>query len=217
MRLYTIFVSIAAHAAVLVVVVVVPLAAMDALPGIHVVTPFVRVTQADLPKVPPPPGPRPPSSAPPAVNNSIAPMTVPDKIAPEVASPGPPGEGPIGVPGGDPNSLGEIGATIPIPPPPPPVTKPIRPHAGIRAPTKIKHVAPNYPEIARVNRVKGTVILEAVIGETGRVREVRILRSIPLLDNAAMDAVRQWEFTPTLLNGQPVPVLLTVTVTFELN
>ena len=215
MRLYTIFLSVAAHAAMLIVVVVVPLAAMDALPGIHVVTPFVRVTQAELPKVPPPPGSRPPSSASPVVNDSVAPLTAPTHIAPEVTSAGPPYPGPEGVPGG-PDSLGGIGATIPIPPPPQ-VTAPIRPHAGIKGPTKIKHVAPNYPEIARVNRVRGTVILEAVIGETGRVREVRVLRSIPLLDNAAMDAVRQWEFTPTLLNGQPVPVLLTVTVMFELN
>ena len=60
------------------------------------------------------------------------------------------------------------------------------------------------------------VILEAVIGEDGRVRNVRVLRSIQLLDGAAVDAVRQWVFTPTLLNGQPVPVVMTVTVAFEL-
>ena len=64
--------------------------------------------------------------------------------------------------------------------------------------------------------MQGIVILEAVISETGRVRDVRVLRSIPLLDNAAIDAVRQWQFTPTLLNGQPVPIVMTVTVSFEL-
>jgi protein TonB len=62
----------------------------------------------------------------------------------------------------------------------------------------------------------GIVILEAVIAENGTVRDVRVLRSIPLLDQAAVDAVRQWQFTPTLLNGQPVPIVMTVTVNFQL-
>ena len=57
----------------------------------------------------------------------------------------------------------------------------------------------------------------AVIGEDGGVRDVRVLRSIPLLDAAAVEAVRQWGFTPTLLNGEPVPVVMTITVAFRLN
>jgi len=64
--------------------------------------------------------------------------------------------------------------------------------------------------------VEGVVILEAVIGEDGSVRDVRLLRSVPLLDGAAMDAIRQWRFSPTLLNGQPVPVVMTITVAFKL-
>jgi periplasmic protein TonB len=216
MRLYTIFLSIAAHAAVLIVVVVVPLAAMDALPGIHVVTPFVRVTQADLPDVPPPPGSPPPSSSP-TVNTTAAPLTAPQNINPELPPPGPVYDGPPGVPPGDPNGIVGLSATIPIPPPPPPVTKPVRPGGDIRTPTKTKHVPPIYPEIARTNRIQGVVMLEAVINEQGQVRDVRVVRSVPLLDNAAIDAVRQWQFTPTLLNGQPVPVLLTVTLSFVLN
>jgi protein TonB len=64
--------------------------------------------------------------------------------------------------------------------------------------------------------VEGVVILEAIIGADGRVQEVRVLRSKPLLDQAAIDAVRQWLFTPTLLNGVPVPVIMTVTVNFAL-
>jgi protein TonB len=64
--------------------------------------------------------------------------------------------------------------------------------------------------------VQGVVILEAVIDETGRVTNVRVLRSIPLLDQAATQAVRQWQFAPTLLNGEPVPIVMTVTVSFEL-
>jgi len=61
------------------------------------------------------------------------------------------------------------------------------------------------------------VILEALIAEDGSVRDVKIMRSVPLLDGAASDAVRQWRFTPTLLNGVPVQVIMTVTVTFNLN
>jgi protein TonB len=60
------------------------------------------------------------------------------------------------------------------------------------------------------------VIIEATIGPTGTVQDARILRSIPLLDAAALEAVRQWEYTPTLLNGVPVPVLMTITVNFTL-
>ena len=71
--------------------------------------------------------------------------------------------------------------------------------------------------IARSARVSGIVILEAVIAEDGTVRDVKILRSIPLLDKAAVHAVRQWRFTPTLLNGQPIPIVMTVTVAFTLN
>ncbi len=73
-----------------------------------------------------------------------------------------------------------------------------------------------YPAIAQSARVQGVVIVEAVIGPDGRVTDAKILRSIPLLDQAALDAVRQWEFTPTLLNGVPVPVIMTVTVNFTL-
>jgi periplasmic protein TonB len=60
------------------------------------------------------------------------------------------------------------------------------------------------------------VIIEATIGPSGKVTDAKVLRSIPLLDNAALEAVRQWEFTPTLLNGVPVPVIMTVTVQFTL-
>jgi protein TonB len=73
-----------------------------------------------------------------------------------------------------------------------------------------------YPRIAQAARVQGVVIIEATIGPTGSVQDARILRSIPLLDAAALEAVRQWEYTPTLLNGMPVPVLMTITVNFTL-
>ena len=87
----------------------------------------------------------------------------------------------------------------------------------LRAPQKVHHVAPSYPPIARQAKISGVVIVEALIAEDGSVRDVKVLRSVPLLDTAATDAVRQWRFTPTLLNGVPVQVIMSVTVTFTLN
>jgi protein TonB len=87
----------------------------------------------------------------------------------------------------------------------------------IRQPTKTKHVAPIYPPIAQFARVQGVVIIEATIGSDGKVQGAKVLRSVPLLDQAALDAVKQWEFTPTVLDGVRVPVIMTVTVQFTLS
>ena len=104
----------------------------------------------------------------------------------------------------------------PPPPPPPPPPAPVRVGGAIRQPTQLKKVNPVYPPIAQSARVQGVVIIEAIIGPDGRVTEAKVLRSIPLLDAAALDAVKQWVYTPTLLNGVPVPVIMTVTVNFTL-
>jgi TonB family protein len=93
---------------------------------------------------------------------------------------------------------------------------PIRVGGNIKPPTKVVDVKPVYPAVAEQARVQGVVICEVLIGPDGKVADVRILRSIPLLDQAAISAVRQWEFTPTLLNGNPVPVIMTATVNFTL-
>ncbi len=102
------------------------------------------------------------------------------------------------------------------PPPPPPPRVPVRVGGNIKPPIQIKNVPPIYPTAARSARVQGVVILDATIGANGHVTGVRVLRSIPLLDAAAMEAVKQWEFTPTLVNGAPVPIVTTVRVTFSL-
>jgi protein TonB len=96
------------------------------------------------------------------------------------------------------------------------VQVPIPLHSGIKAPRKIVDVAPVYPALAQQVRKEGVVILETVIDANGGVESVRVLRSVPLLDQAAVDAVRQWRFTPATLNRQPVPVVMTVTVNFTL-
>ncbi|MDG2040577.1 MAG: energy transducer TonB, partial [Ilumatobacter sp.] len=104
----------------------------------------------------------------------------------------------------------------PPPPPPPPPAEPVRVGGNISPPEKTRNVDPIYPPVAQSARVSGVVILEAVIGADGRVTDVKVLREVALLTDAAVAAVRQWEYTPTMLNGSPVPVIMTVTVNFQL-
>ena len=81
-------------------------------------------------------------------------------------------------------------------------------------PKKIKDVQPVYPALAQSAHVTGAVTIEATIGSDGKVMDAKVIHSIPLLDQAALDAVQQWEYLPTMLNGKPVPVVVTVTVNF---
>jgi periplasmic protein TonB len=93
---------------------------------------------------------------------------------------------------------------------------PVRPGGGIERPKKIRHVAPAYPDFARQARVQGTVVIDAIIGPDGHVTRATIRQSQPLLDQAALAAVRQWVYTPTKLNGTPIAVIMTVEVNFRL-
>jgi protein TonB len=95
--------------------------------------------------------------------------------------------------------------------------QPVRVGGQVKPPTQIRKVQPVYPPIALASRVQGIVILEATIGVDGRVSDATVLRSVPLLDQAAIDAVRQWQYTPTLMNGVPTPIVMTTTVTFNLD
>lgn len=94
---------------------------------------------------------------------------------------------------------------------------PVRVGGDIKEPHRLVDVKPEYPEIAQRAGIQGIVILEVVIGKDGRVEQSRVLRPVPMLDQAALDAVNQWQYTPTLLNGQPVPVVMTVTVSFAMD
>jgi TonB family protein len=87
----------------------------------------------------------------------------------------------------------------------------------LKAPALIERVEPDYPLLAVRAQVQGVVILEAVVDRQGRVEDVRVLRSIPLLDPAAIAAVRQWRYSPLFLNGKPERFVLTVTVSFSLS
>ncbi len=91
----------------------------------------------------------------------------------------------------------------------------VRAVGNIQAPQLIKQVEPIYPEAALKAKVGGTVILEAQADIYGRVQSIKILRSLPLLDQAAMDAVRQWVYAPLVIDGKPRPVVFTVTVRFD--
>jgi protein TonB len=93
-------------------------------------------------------------------------------------------------------------------------TGPIRPGGKIKPPVRTVYVAPVYPEIARVARVSAMVVLECTIDPSGHVSDARVVTGHPLLNAAALDAVRQWRYTPTRLNDVPVAVLMTVTVRF---
>jgi protein TonB len=130
------------------------------------------------------------------------------------------------------NGIGSDGGAValgPMPPPPPPPPPPsmdtpasrsgmapVRVGGNIKTPTKIRDVRPLYPAEAQTAGITGVVILEATIDVDGRVADAKVLRSIPQLDDAALTAVRQWEFTPTEVNGVRVPVIMTVTVNFSL-
>jgi protein TonB len=148
-----------------------------------------------------------------------APVVAPAGVAPETgiesAMPEPAGRAldqgtVIGVEGGLP-----VGPVMPPPVPAPP-EPPKRVGGDVVAPTRIFYVSPVYPPMAIAARVEGVVIIEATISENGSVEDARVLRSVPLLDAAALDAVRQWRYTPTLLNGVPVRIIMTVTVRFTL-
>ena len=86
---------------------------------------------------------------------------------------------------------------------------------SLREPRKVRDVKPIYPEVALLSGIEGSVIVEAIVGTEGTVVNPRVVKGVPLLDQAVIDAVRGWRFTPTLLNGTPVPVTMMVNVTFS--
>jgi protein TonB len=94
--------------------------------------------------------------------------------------------------------------------------EPVRAIGEIKPPRLLRRVEPEYPELARNAGVQGVVILEATTDIYGRVQNVRVLRSVPLLDQAAVEAVKQWIYEPMVINGRPRPVTFTVTIIFQL-
>jgi protein TonB len=226
-------ISSAVHVLVIGAIAAVPLLYMSAaLPEVPDVMAFVVTS-------PPPPPPPPPPPAPaarkvvretkPTKNVArAAPIQAPAEIIDEnfdteaAVDHGLPGEIEGGVPGGIPG--GVVGGLleskiIPPPPVPQPVVPPapVRVGGAITAPALLSRIAPEYPSIAVHAKVQGIVILEAIVDRQGRVENVKVLRSVPLLDAAAIAAVRQWRYSPLLLNGQAERFVLTVSVSFSLD
>jgi periplasmic protein TonB len=220
---YTMLLSVVAHVLIVAAVIIVPLMATGVMPPLASDDlPFILAA----PTPAPPPLPTPPAAATapaPVVNPNAAPTAVPDEIRPELPRPVAGTDvvdGAVPILGPPPGGFGpgvNVGRDVsPVPPPPPTPQAPVRIGGSIREPVKVKNVPPVYPQIAIAARIEGLVIIEAVIGTDGAVSETRILRGVPLLNQAALDAVKQWRYTPTTLNNVPVPVIMTVTVQFKL-
>jgi protein TonB len=214
---YVLPLSFLLHTMLLAIVIVTPLMATDVLPTPRSILEYMMagVPQA-LPEAPPSVRHvEQPSTI--DVNRMAAPVEAPDGVASESGLD-------INAETVDTRSVTSVlegfgGSVVSVEPPPPAASAPAAPiHIGglIKPPARVKDVAPVYPEIARSARVEGIVIIQATIGIDGKVEKAEVLRSMPLLDDAALVAVRAWEYTPTLLNGQPVPVIMTVTVQFKL-
>jgi protein TonB len=225
--------SVASHVLVLGSVVgAIMFAVSDTLPEVPSMMAFVTVAPAPPPPPPPPPPPARAAQAPDEPRPArpiqttepvfMAPAEIPVGITPEAGLTmgdeggevgGVEGGLPGGVPGGVP---GGIVTDVAPPPPPPPPQRPARVGGDIKAPALVHRVEPIYPPIAVSAKVTGMVILEATVSAEGQVTDVTVLRSVPLLDKAAIAAVRQWRYEPLVLNGRPSPFVLTVTLTFSI-
>jgi len=210
---YTVPVSLLSHSVIIAMFVVLPILAAPYMPD--VLASRLEYVAITVPPVPPAPRPE-VANAQPVENPNAAPLNAPDRIAPEPLVPFEPVAIEANVIGGADN-LDRVLAPPPAVKPPAPEQGPVRVGGAIRQPIKVGGADPVYPAIAQAARVQGIVIIEATIGADGHIINARILRSVPLLDQAALDAVRQWQYTPTMLNGVPVPVIMTVTVQFTLS
>jgi len=212
------------------IIILIPLIYTEALP---------KTMMATMLTAPPPPPPPPPPPAAVQVvrvrpqvhlmdaGKLLAPKVIPKeiKVIKEEAEPDP---GVVGAVGGVPGGVaggsmggvlgGVIGGIGTAPPPPKPrPTGPIRVGGNVQAARIINRIQPVYPPLARQTRISGTVRLHAIISKDGTIKELEVVSGHPLLQQAALDAVRQWRYQPTLLNGEPVEVDTTIDVIFSLN
>jgi protein TonB len=223
-RAVTLPASVLLHAAAAFALVVVPLLTSDAIPEPQSGVRAFLVEPLSVPPPPPPPAAR-PAAAPrvepkpqPRAETFVAPVEVPTEITPEQALDlgGDDSGSADGVDGGVPGGVvGGIVGGLPEAPPPP--VAPLRVGGNIREPRRVSAVPPVYPDLAAKAGLQGTVVIEATINERGRVVDVNLIQGAPLLTDAALEAVKKWVYTPTLVNGVPTPIIMTVTVRFKLN
>lgn len=225
-------VSVLGHSFVVALLILLPLYFTNAI-NIHQLQNTMLVA-------PPPPAPPPPPPAAihvaPRVPKSffqqgklIAPTVIPKHVA-QIKEEAPPPQVDSGVTGGVIGGVpgGQLGGvlggilggtgTAPAPPPPKPVVHkgPYRVGGKVQAPKLLQEVQPTYPPLAKQARIQGDVVIESVINTQGRVTEMKVVSGSPLLVGAAEQALEQWKYQPTLLNGQPVAVDMLVTLHFQL-
>lgn len=219
-RFATIALSMLVHVVVVGALIIVPLLYVSS--DLPKPNDIIAVFSAPAPAPVPPPPPPPPAAAPQPRSvgttgqQNLAPVAPPNEIT---QAPDPPPPNPEqGVPGGVPGGIagGVAGGVVGGIPEAPPGGAPVRVGGRIAAPDLTHRVEPKYPAIAQNSHVGGTVVLEATVDTSGRVQSVRVLRGVPLLNDSAVEAVRQWRYSPLRLNGTPTPFILTVTVTFQL-
>ena len=227
---WTVILSAVVQCAILLVLILIPLIYTDTLEGRMLSTLLV----APAPPPPPPP-PAPPMEKvivkPVArliqAGKLMAPKAIPkdvkivkeEELPPDVGSVGVTGGVPGGVPGGTAGGVigGIIGGVVGSNVPPPPRAQRIVQGGRVQEANRINDVKPTYPPLARQARVAGTVRLHAIIAKNGTIQELQVISGHPLLIQAALDAVRQWRYRPTLLNSEPVEVDTTIDVIFTLN
>jgi protein TonB len=216
---WTVAMSAMVQAVIVGILILIPLIYTEALPKGMLNTFLVA---------PAPPPPPPPPAAPvkaivrPRIvtpQRMVAPTVIPKTVqvikdeAPDVGAVGVEGGVAGGVPGGVLGGI--IGGAAPPPPPKPTQTR-IRVGGNVQAANLVRQVQPVYPQIAKTAHVSGTVLLHAIIAKDGSIQELQYVSGPPLLMRAAMDAVREWRYHPTLLNGEPVEVDTTIQVVFTL-
>lgn len=226
---YTVFLSMGLQVGFLAILILIPLIYTEALP---------KTLMSSILLAPPPPPPPPPPPAPVQVvhvkpmahlmdaGKLVAPKVIPKEVkiikedaAPPDMSAGIAGGVPGGVSGGSMGGVlgGVIGGAGAAPPPPPkPAVTRTRVGGAVQAAKLVNRVQPLYPPLARQTRISGTVRLHAIIAKNGTVEQLSVESGHPLLVQSALDAVRQWRYQPTLLNGEPVEVDTEIDVIFSL-
>jgi len=226
---WTVLLSSAVQVGIVVVMILIPLIYTEALPK-QMLTTFL------VAPAPPPPPPPPPAAVQRIVKpvarliqqgKMMAPTVIPKKVEMIKEEELPPDVGAVGVLGGVPGGIaggsagGVLGGIIGgvgsnMPPPPKAATSRIRVGGNVQAAAIVRQVMPQYPPIAKTAHISGTVVLHAIIGKDGSVQDLQYMSGPPLLMKSALDAVKQWRYKPTMLNGEPVEVDTTISVVFTL-
>jgi protein TonB len=228
---WTVFISMLLQVGFLAILILIPLIYTEALPK--------TLMSSILLAPPPPPPPPPPPAAVQVVHvkpvahlmeagKLVAPKVIPKDVKIIKEEEQPPDMGMGGIAGGVPGGVaggsmggvigGVIGGAGTAAPPPPPKAAVSRTRVGgaVQAAKLVNRVQPMYPPLARQTRISGTVKLHAIIGKDGTVQQLQVESGHPLLVQSALDAVKQWRYQPTLLNGEPVEVDTEIDVIFSL-